>query len=142
MLTDLMQQYPAWPWWVAGFSAVAFVGSLVFIPIVVARMRSDYFVRSDPTENSWFGRYPALRWTGLVVKNLLGVVFVLAGIAMLVLPGQGILTILIGMTLIDFPGKRALEVRIARQRHVLGAINWIRSKAKRPPLQVPKRSRD
>ena len=61
----------------------------------------------------------------------------LAGIAMLALPGQGILTILVGITLLNFPGKRRLELRIVRQRRVLRAINWMRAKAKRPPLVLP-----
>jgi hypothetical protein len=56
---------------------------------------------------------------------------------LLLLPGQGILTLLIGISLLDFPGKRQLEKRIARERHVLKAINWIRAKAGRPPLEVP-----
>jgi len=71
-----------------------------------------------------------------VAKNAAGVVFVLAGLAMLVLPGQGILTILIGLTLVNFPGKRSLEKRIVRQEKVCFAINWMRSRAGRPPLKI------
>ena len=52
----------------------------------------------------------------IIGKNLLGVFFVLIGIAMLVLPGQGILTIIAGMMLLDFPGRhrtRLLDRRAA-----------------------------
>ena len=59
------------------------------------------------------------------------------GLAMLVLPGQGVITILVGITLLNFPGKRRLELRIVRQRPVLLAINWIRARANRPPLVLP-----
>ena len=59
-----------------------------------------------------------------------------AGIAMLLLPGQGVLTILIGIMLLDFPGKRSLEFWIIRQRGVLKAANWIRRKSNHPPLEV------
>jgi hypothetical protein len=72
-----------------------------------------------------------------VVKNLVGIVFLLAGLAMLVLPGQGALTIVVGLTLLDLPGKRGMALKIVRQRHVLVAINWIRSRARRPPLILP-----
>ena len=70
----------------------------------------------------------------MVFKNILGVLFILAGIAMLVLPGQGVLTILIGISFIDFPGKRKLEIEIIQKEPVQKAVNWIREKAgKEPP---------
>lgn len=75
-----------------------------------------------------------LRFVGLTLKNLVGVVFLLAGIAMLVLPGQGLLTVLIGISLIDFPGKHRLEARLVSQRLVLQAINAVRHRFGRPPL--------
>lgn len=48
-----------------------------------------------------------------VLRMALGVVLVIAGIAMLVLPGQGVLTIIIGLNLIkpDNPLVRALRER-------------------------------
>jgi hypothetical protein len=78
-----------------------------------------------------------LRVCGLIVKNLLGIVFIVAGLIMLLLPGQGVLTILIGLTLMNFPGKHALERWIVRQPAVLRAINWIRAKAHQPALEFP-----
>jgi hypothetical protein len=69
-------------------------------------------------------------------KNVLGVVFVLAGIAMLILPGQGVLTILAGIMLLDFPGKRTLECRVVSQPAVLKSINWMRQRAGHAPLVV------
>lgn len=114
-----------------------FVGSLVVIPILVARIRSDYFVSRTPPAESRMGQHPAARIAFYAAKNLLGLVLLLAGIAMLALPGQGILTILVGLTLLNFPGKRRLELRIVRLRRVLRAINWMRARAKRPPLILP-----
>ena len=69
-------------------------------------------------------------------KNALGVVFVLAGVAMILLPGQGVLTILLGIMLTEFPGKYRFERWLVRRRAVLGAINWLRERAGRPPLIV------
>jgi hypothetical protein len=123
-------------WWLGALSIVMAVGTLVVLPIIVARLPADYFTRDQrPTG----GRTPTmtLRLLSLVGKNLLGLVLILAGVAMLVLPGQGILMVLIGLMLMDFPGKRALERRLVQQPSVWQAINWIRAKAHQPALQMP-----
>jgi hypothetical protein len=108
----------------------------VVLPIIVARLPADYFTRDQRPPG---GHAPAktLRLLGLIGKNLLGIVLILVGVAMLVLPGQGILTILIGLMLMDIPRKRALERRLVQQLSVWQAINWIRAKAHRPALQMP-----
>jgi len=114
------------------FSVVLSVASLVVVPWLIARLPADYFAhrhREHPPP-----AHPAWRMTVLVVKNVLGVVLILAGIAMLVLPGQGILSILAGIMLMDFPGKYHLERRIVGQHTVLAALNWIRARADKPPL--------
>jgi len=113
-------------------SVVLFVASLLIVPWLVARLPADYFAhrRREHPEPA----HPAWRMTVLVVKNVFGVLLVLAGIAMLVLPGQGLLSILAGVMLMDFPGKYQLERRIVGQHTVLGALNWIRARAHKPPL--------
>lgn len=73
-------------------------------------------------------------------KNLLGLIFIIAGLAMLLLSGQGFITILIGIMMLNFPGKFTLEQRIVQQPIVLRAINWIRAKTDQPELQVPELS--
>jgi len=45
---------------------------------------------------------------------------------------------LIGIMMLNFPGKFASQLRIVQQPTVLRAINWIRMKANRPALEVPK----
>ena len=123
--------------WSFGLSVVLFVGSLVILPVLVAAMRTDYFITPSRDDHTWLGRHPAARMTARVLKNTLGAVLLVAGLAMLVLPGQGILTMLVALSLLEFPGKRRLELRLIRQRLVLGPVNWIREKAGRPPLQIP-----
>lgn len=118
-------------------SIVLFAGSLAIIPVLLVRMRADYFVARDPAEASWRRRHPVAGGVLLVGRNLLGAVLLLAGLAMMVLPGQGIITILVALTLLSFPGKRRLELRIVRQRPVRAAIDWIRRRAGRPPLVIP-----
>jgi hypothetical protein len=82
------------------------------------------------------GYHPTIRAGGFLVKNLVGFVFLMVGIALLFLPGQGILTILLGVSLMDFPGKRYCERKIVGQPTVLNAINALRAKYKKPPLTV------
>ena len=129
-----LQDHKALLLWLGIASTVMFVGTLVAIPIAVARIPEDYFAhdRREPPPT----RHPLLRILLLVLKNLAGAVFVLAGIAMLLLPGQGILTILIGLGLLDFPGKYRLERSLACRPAVRRALNWIRAKVGRPPLRL------
>jgi hypothetical protein len=118
-------------------SLAMFVVSLVVFPLVVANLPKDYFVRDrrDPAHQQ--RRHPVV-WVSLtVVKNFFGFTLILAGIAKLVLPGQGILTILMGMALTNFPGKFTLERRLVRQPSVGRALNRIRKIAGKDRLEIP-----
>jgi UPF0716 family protein affecting phage T7 exclusion len=72
-----------------------------------------------------------------VLKNLIGAVLLVGGIAMLVLPGQGLLTMLLGLSLINFPGKFWLERKLIQRRAVHRSVNWIRRKGGSEPMVVP-----
>ena len=86
-------------------SVIGFIGSLIAIPLILVRLPADYFDTRTPRH--WMkDHHPLLRLLGLIVKNVVGVVFLVAGFAMLFLPGQGLLTMLIGISLMDFPRKR------------------------------------
>lgn len=69
-----------------------------------------------------------------LIKIIIGVILLLCGIAMLVLPGQGLLTILVGLSLIPFPGKDKLELSILSKKSVRYSLNWIRRKANKEPF--------
>jgi len=128
-------------WWIGTLSMATFVGTLIIIPILIVRIPADYFKRKkQKPEPCYKNHYAAICFIGLVFKNLFGIIFVLAGVAMLFLPGQGFITILIGIMMLNFPGKFALQLRIVQQPTVLRTINWIRTKAGRPDLDVPKLS--
>jgi hypothetical protein len=117
-------------------SVVFFVASLIAIPVILVRLPTDYF--DERSSRAWLkNRHPFVRTAAYVLKNVVGVIFLLAGVAMLVLPGQGVLTILLGISLTDFPGKRKLERRLMGQPTVLRTINKIRERFGRPPLIVP-----
>ena len=114
-------------------SVIGFIGSLIAIPWILIRLPSDYFDMRVPRH--WMkDHHPALRISGLIIKNIIGIVFLIAGFLMLFLPGQGLLTMLIGISFMDFPNKRKLEARIVAQPLLLNAINAMRHKFNRPSL--------
>ncbi len=122
-------------WSLFVFTIVGWVVIPIVIPLILVRIPPHYFDERHP--RAWMeNHHPALRWFGLAVKNALGLVLLLAGIVMLVLPGQGVLTILLGIALLDFPGKRQLERRLIALPTVLRTINKLREKFGRPPLTV------
>ena len=123
-------------WWIGAISILTFIGTLVAIPLLIARIPADYFRRRKQDRKP--DDHPALRLIGLIVKNVAGAIFIVVGIAMLVLPGQGIITILIGLMLMSFPGKTALELWIIKQGPILKAINWMRGRAGKPALEIPR----
>mgnify|MGYP001818787086 CR=1 FL=1 len=122
-------------WYLAAFSVVSFFGTLIAIPFLVVRIPEDYFSESKRHRwEPWAHEHPVIRWTLLITKNLLGYVFIVLGIAMLVLPGQGILTIAIGIMFINFPGKYRLERWVIMRAPVLRTINKLRLRAGHAPL--------
>jgi Putative transmembrane protein (PGPGW) len=110
-------------------SALMFVGTLLALPYVVARAPRDFFTRAEAAPGPL-----AMR----VVRNLLAALLVVAGLAMLVLPGQGLLTILFGVALADVPGKRALVKRIAQREGLWRALNALRRKLGCPEFERPR----
>lgn len=123
--------------WLAGLSLAMFIVTLVAFPLVIIFLPEDYFVRHrrDPAHQT--RQHPAV-WLGLtILKNILGVVLILAGIAMLVLPGQGLLSVLLGATLVNFPGKYALERHLVSRPAVARTLNRIRTSAGRNQLKLP-----
>ena len=53
------------------------------------------------------------------------------------IPGQGVLTILLGVMLIEFPGKRRWELWLISRPRVHSAVNTIRQRFGRPPIEIP-----
>ena len=121
-------------WWLVLVSVIFFFASLIIVPIILTRLPEDYFLLPDRHRTRWANRHPLLRIPLLLGKNLLGILFVIAGILMLALPGQGILTIIIGLMFMDFPGKYTAERWVVSRHSVLRTINWIRKKSDKPAL--------
>ena len=123
-------------WTLGVISLFFFIITLTVIPWLILKIPEDYF--TEEKRHSFLGdlHHPVLKILVLILKNLLGVFFLLAGIALLVLPGQGLLTILLGMVMIDFPGKYRLQRWFVQHKSVLRSINWLRNKGNRPPIQI------
>jgi hypothetical protein len=120
---------------------VMFVASLAFsfgsLALVMVKIPPNYF--STHYERDFLPNSPWLvRWGAVILNNVLGVVLILLGIVLSLpgVPGQGILTILLGIIMLDIPGMRPLEARIIQRPAVLGAINKLRARFSKPPLEV------
>ncbi len=117
----------------AGLFAVSVVVSILIVAVVIVKIPANYFsshYQQDFLPNSsWL-----TRWGAVIAKNVVGAILVLAGIVMLIGPGQGILTILIGLVLMDIPGKRPLEARIIKRPAILSAANSLRARYNKEPL--------
>ena len=120
--------------WSAGASLVTFIATLIAVPWLIVRIPSDYFAHRKRVRTPAIRRHPIVRWSFLLGKNLLGYLLIAAGIAMLVLPGQGILTMLLGFILVDLPGKYRFERWLVARPLVLKTINLLRRRAGHDPL--------
>jgi hypothetical protein len=116
---------------------VSLIATVALLPFLVVRIPEDYFLHRHRRHDYARDRHPLIHHGIVVLKNALGLTLILAGIAMLVLPGQGLLTLLIGLMLTDFPGKYRLEKRIVGQPGVLRAVNWLRQRAGHAPVLAP-----
>lgn len=123
--------------WLTACSATLFIGSLLAIPWLVARIPTDYFLQCSERGNEFRLEHPVASIMWRLLKNLSGGALLLAGVAMLILPGQGLLTILLGIMLIDFPGKRRLELLIIRRPSISRVVSWIRRRSGRDELKFP-----
>ena len=76
-----------------------------------------HFKADRPQPTSWWRSQPVLYGSGLVLKNVAGLVFML-----------------LGLSLLDFPGKRNLERRLLAIPAVIGFLNGVRGRFGRSPL--------
>jgi hypothetical protein len=122
--------------WLGALSIVFLCATMITVPVIVLLLPPRYLVEDD---DPVFLPASPLRTPFFLLKNAVGVLFVLAGLAMLLLPGQGLLTIFIGLTLIDFPAKRKVIRWIIGRKRLFRTINRFRAGFHRPPLEFPAR---
>lgn len=118
-----------------------FLGSLAIsfgaLALVMVKIPPRYFAADH--QRDFMPDSPFLvRWGAVIAKNIAGVLLIILGILLSLpgVPGQGVLTILLGLIFLDIPGKRPLEARIIKRPSVLSAINKLRAKYDKPPLEL------
>lgn len=117
-------------------AVIAYALSIILIPWIMILIPSDYFTHPKRQKFLWQRYPPMIQWAVIIIKNILGGILIATGIVMLFLPGQGILTILAGLLFVDFPYKYRVEKWIIKQPILLKAINTIRQKAGKIPLET------
>ena len=135
--TSFYQEHQAILGMMAGFSAFMFIASLLSLPWLLSLIPADYFQSPEPYKAHHEFRHPVIRLFIISLKNIIGWILLLAGVAMLILPGQGLLTILMGMLLINFPRKRDFERALVKRPEIMKSINWFRAKSGKEPLLAP-----
>jgi hypothetical protein len=122
--------------WPARLALVLGVPTLTFLfgVAIALVLPADYFVRSFVVHAT----HPAVDLIERIIKNMVGWVMIPLGIfmALPLVPGPGLVFILIGVSLADFPGKRRLEERLLGYPPVLQAVNRMRQRFGRAPVQV------
>ena len=114
--------------WLTVLSLASVAGiaiTVLAIPPLIAGLSPRYFI-DPPNPGDW-----TLRRVG---RHALGAVLVVAGLTMLLLPGQGVLTLVAAFLLLDVPGKHAILRKIATQPKIRKALGAIRERAEVPPL--------
>jgi hypothetical protein len=140
-LLDWAESNKAILWWLFACSAAVFLLTPVAVAWAVTQLPADYFTQKHRRPLGSWAKHPVLHIVLLAAKNLLGTVLLIAGLAMLLVPGQGMLTIAVGLILIDFPGKYEMQRWIVSRKSVWRTINWIRKSAGREPLKRPEKKR-
>ncbi len=115
---------------------VTFISSLIFIPLIIINLSPDYF--SEKRHSLYEYKHPFIRYTVLIVKNIVGYILIVLGFIMLFIPGQGLLSITLGLFFINFPGKKKLEYKFFSNKKISGVINSIRRRAGREEIVFTK----
>ena len=119
----------------AGLFIVSFILSTALVSFALVRLPANYF-HSSHARAFWEDKHRAIRWSGVILKNFIGLVLIVIGVVLSLpgVPGPGIVTILLGLVMLDIPGKRPFETRLVRRPKVLQSINHLRARFNKPPL--------
>jgi hypothetical protein len=115
----------------ASLSLFTFCISLLVIPLLVARLPKDFFTPGRSSQSRIHSATYLPQILVLAARNILGLILLAAGIAMLFLPGQGVVTIVIGLTVMSFPYKQRLLCTLTRPQTVRKSLDWVRRKVKK-----------
>jgi hypothetical protein len=123
-------------WKIIGIiSIIFFIISIATLPWLASQIPQDYFMPEARMQRKQ--QNIVTRLIVMIFRNIAGIILLLMGMVMLIGPGQGLITIIVAIMLLDFPGKFRLERWLISRPGILKAINWLRNKKGRVPLQVP-----
>lgn len=116
---------------------VTFVVATGVVSFVVVKLPATYFHPGHDRE-ILKDKSPAIRWAGIIGKNLAGVILIGLGVVLSLpgIPGPGLVTILFGVMLVDFPGRRWLEHKIVSRPAVQQTINNLRKRFGKKPIEL------
>lgn len=122
--------------WALIFLGTFFI-NLAIVSFILVKLPADHFNNSRKTK-FWSGPHPMLHAGKVIGKNIAGVLLVALGIVLSLpgVPGQGLLTVLLGIMLLDFPGKHRLEQKLLSRPSIVNAINRLRGRFGKPPLEL------
>ena len=106
-----------------------FFGSLIITIYIVLKLPENYWVKEN------YRKPPLIE---SVIRNMIALVFFLAGFAMLFLPGQGIITIVIAFLISHIPYKKRLIRYFILKPKVQRGFDYIRAKFGKPGFSWPK----
>ena len=132
-IIHLYTEYARWLQLIAVSSLVMLAISLALLPYLVARLPVDYFCHQPKSQHPITSQQILLR----ILRNLLGLILLVAGLLMLLLPGQGLLTLVLALLLLDYPQKKKIEQSLLQQNAIFNVLNWLRRKAKVAAFKRP-----
>ena len=141
MFDSLSDLFASLSWRGFLIGALIFVGTffinLAIVSFILVKIPANHFSKSRKTK-FWSGPRPLLHAAGVVGKNIGGLLLVALGIVLSLpgVPGQGLLTVLLGLMLLDFPGRRRLEQKLLSRPSIVNAINGLRARFDKPPLEL------
>lgn len=102
---------------------------------MLLRLPEDWLIAPRRPLRERLRRQGPLSLALFLARNLLAGALLVAGLIMLVTPGQGLLTVLVALALGEFPGRRALARRLLARPAIARTVQALRRRAGRPPLQ-------
>jgi len=132
-IIDLCTEYAGWLQLIAVSSLIMLAISLALLPYLVARLPVDHFCQQSRLQHPITSQQALLR----ILRNLLGLILLFAGLLMLLLPGQGLLTLVLALLLLDYPQKKKIERSLLQQKTIFNGLNWLRKKAKVAAFKRP-----
>ena len=137
-MTEWLASYSSILIGIGGLSILILIFSIIGLGWFISQIPEDYFIHEKRQADNWDKYSSDTRVIIIIVKNVIGIVMLISGLLLLILPGQGLLTMIIGLLLIDYPRKFQLEQKIISIPSVFRSLNWFRAKARKPNLLHPR----